>query len=430
MNLINKSCLGCLLSSKRKLLILIIASILWVFIFSASLAQANQNTLWFSNFSERVSLKRDGKQREVYHIPNGIDLKVSSQMLIKVEEKNDVDEILKKYSSVTNLVLVYEGFGFSYYRIKISNTSQMQILIDKLEKEKGVLLVQPDLLQLNSQKRVNRKTNEHFKVNDFREYLSQIGMVEKWRRTKGKGVKLAIIDDGFFMDHEDLQQTKIIFSYDIEMQKLNARPKRKIDKHGTQVAGIIFSQHNSIGIDGIAPDSGLIAIRHSNTWTSDSLLAFNLARMSGADIINCSWLSPFLLEPLSDIVNDLAENGRNGKGVVIVFAAGNGGKSLQGGETEASMPNVISVGALDENGNPLAFSNYGPMVQYYAYGAGFLTTSANGNFYSVFRGTSLAAPILSGYTALLLAENNTLTLSQVKKKLKKVFSLNQSEISK
>jgi len=430
MNLINKSCLGCLLSSKRKLLILIIASILWVFIFSASLAQANQDTLWFSNFSERVSLKRDGKQLEVYHITNGINLKISSQILIKIEEKKDVDEILTKYPDVTNLALVYEGLGFSYYRIKISNISQMQILIDKLEKEKGVLLVQPDLLQLINQRRTHSKTNEHFKVTDYRQYLSQIGVIEKWRRTKGKGVKLAIIDDGFLIDHEDLRQTKIIFAYDIETQTLNARPKREIDKHGTQVAGIIFSQHNSFGIDGIAPDSGLIAIRHSNTWTSDSLLAFNLARMSGADIINCSWSSPFLLEPLSDIVNDLAVNGRNGKGVVIVFAAGNEGKSLQRGETEASMPNIVSVGALDENGNPLAFSNYGPMVKYYAHGARVLTTSANGNYYSVFRGTSLAAPIVSGYTALLLAENNTLTLSQVKKKLKKVFSLNQSEISK
>ncbi|MDP3696089.1 MAG: S8 family serine peptidase, partial [Desulfocapsaceae bacterium] len=183
----------------------------------------------------------------------------------------------------------------------------------------------------------------------------------------------------------------------------------------------IFARHNGIGIDGIAPEADFIAIRHPDTWTSRTLLSFYLAKMAGADIINCSWKSRFLLEPIADIINDLTTKGRHGKGVALVFAAGNEGGALSDHGSEAALPEVITVGATGGNGRPLKFSNFGREVDVYTFGQDILTTSNGAEKYALFSGTSASAAIISGTIALFLSQAPDLNLTDIHQKIVSFF---------
>lgn len=206
------------------------------------------------------------------------------------------------------------------------------------------------------------------------------------------------------------------FSYDVEMKALTSGPKYKIDIHGTKVAGIIFSAHNNMGINGIAPESELIALRQPNTWTSNTLLSFQLAKLAGASVINCSWHSQILLQPVAEVIDDLAINGRQGKGIAVVISAGNKGQLIMPNSTESAISSAIVVGANGSDYKRLTFSNYGQSVDLFTYGKGVKTTLTSGG-YGVFAGTSLAAAIVSGISALLISQNPNLTLEQLIQRL-------------
>jgi subtilisin family serine protease len=219
-----------------------------------------------------------------------------------------------------------------------------------------------------------------------------------------------VIDDGFNLDHEDLRGAEVGFSYDAELKRLGAEPQARIDRHGTRVAGILVAQHNGKGIDGIAPKATLIPIRQVSTRTSDTVLSFTVADLAGADIINCSWNSRVLMEPVHDVIEHLARRGRGGLGTAVVFAAGNEGETLLPGSREAAMESVIAVGSLAE-GRIAPYSNRGEAVDLYL--PGRLRTTFNRG-YGPFNGTSASAALASGLAALLLARRPRMTLGELR----------------
>lgn len=250
-----------------------------------------------------------------------------------------------------------------------------------LSKKEYIEYAQPDISQTRTKHQLVHAS-----------HLTRYGVHDYWKTTKGKGVNIAIIDDGINLTHEDLQGVKHVFSYDVDYKTLSSDPKTKLDTHGTLVAGVIFAQHNKIGINGIAPDAGLIAIRQTTNITSDTILAFTVAKKAGAHIINCSWNSPLLLEPVYDIIKFLS------KDTAIVFSAGNDGKRITPFSSEASIPEVLTVGIHKK------YSNHGELVDFYTE-KGLTSTSRKGT-YQRFGGTSSAAPIISGLLALELSKNN------------------------
>ena len=270
-----------------------------------------------------------------------------------------------------------------------------------LAKKTFITYAQPDILQTRQkyQKRVDNIISSY--------HLKDIG-----ETTKGLGIKIAIIDDGINLSHADLKGINIALEYDVEQKKLNASPKVKRDTHGTQVAGIIFAQHNTIGIDGIAPLAELISIRQVNNQTSHTILAFTVANLAKADIINCSWNSLVLLEPVYDVIVDISQRGREGKGTAIVVSAGNSSKEILAYSTESSIDEAIVVGATQH------YSNYGKYVDFIL-PSGIKTTKTEG--YGIFGGTSATAPIISGILALMMSKNPTLKTTTLVDKLKKVL---------
>lgn len=368
-------------------------------------ATADTNSFIFNNFSKKIYLKQISS--DFFLMNNHLKVKLTNRMIIKAKANITKAKIQKEDPHIQKVTEIYQMKQGVYYLVEIKEMKNLFSLINHFNDLPFIYFAQPDILQLKQ-----KTSHEGYKSYTNR-YIKRLNIPSLWKKTKGEHVKIAIIDDGFDLTHEDLKGLRLAFGYDVEMKTLDPSPKLKIDTHGTQIAGIIFAQHNDTGIDGIAPHASLIAIRHADTWTSQMILSFYVAKMAAANIINCSWTSRFLLEPVADIINDLTSEGRDGKGIAVIFAAGNKGIELQVGANEASLSPVISVGAIDYQGNRLKRSNYGKCVDVYTYGKNIKTTTYSSRKYGFISGTSASAAIVSGICALVLSQNQHMSLAQL-----------------
>jgi subtilisin family serine protease len=110
-------------------------------------------------------------------------------------------------------------------------------------------------------------------------------------------------------------------------------------------------------------------------------------------------------------------------GHIFVAAAGNSGAN---NDTANFYPanyittydNMVTVAAVDRNGNLASFSNYGATrVTLGAPGVSILSTTPN-NTYSTYSGTSMATPQVSGALAVLKDQNPSWNYTQLINKLK------------
>ena len=368
---------------------------------------------------------------------SGMDLRLalSNRIIVRASglNRDTVKALDARIQSVSELYLLADS---TYYLVTLAVADELARVMNKLRSEIQISLVQPDVLQLRQkhshpeQHPIQSPVVQSLSVKPSAQYFQQLGIMSLWQDTDGSGVNVAIVDDGFAIDHPEFASTHLTFSYDVESHTQNVSPRSENDSHGTRVTGVIFAAHDGKGIDGIAPAAGLIALRQPDTWTSQTLLSFYLSKLSHADIINASWGSPWLLEPMADIVDDLAQNGRSGKGVAVVFSAGNSGLELvddnASARTEAQIASAVVIGSDDGHGKRTRFSNYGKTVDAYVYGKPVAAVTPQG--YGRFSGTSLSAAVVSGYFALLLSRDPSLTLDQLVAALKRQLETDQEAL--
>jgi subtilisin family serine protease len=197
--------------------------------------------------------------------------------------------------------------------------------------------------------------------------------------------------------------------------------------HGTHVAGIIGAvRGNGVGVDGIAPSVRIMAVRavpDGDERDKDVANAIRYAADNGAHIINMSFGKAW--SPGKGAVDDAVKYAES-RGVLLVHAAGNDGEDLaqtanypnpffEGGGRAASW---IEVGASSwKPADSLAapFSNYGhEQVDVFAPGVDILSTEPGGA-YGRNSGTSMAAPVVSGLAALIMAYYPELGAADVKR---------------
>ena len=176
------------------------------------------------------------------------------------------------------------------------------------------------------------------------------------------------------------------------------------NSHGTHVSGTIAASVNDQGIVGVAPNVKIMGLKFLSAggsgFTSDAIEALGYAKSKGAKISNNSWGGGGFSQALKDAID--ASNS------LFVAAAGNGGADQIGDNNDVSpfypasytSDNILSVAAVDRQGNRASFSNFGAnSVDISAPGVD-IRSSIPGNAYAHFNGTSMASPHAAGAAAL------------------------------
>ncbi len=271
---------------------------------------------------------------------------------------------------------------------------------------------------------------------------------EAWgTQTGSSSVVIAILDTGVDLDHEDLVNNlwtntgedwvdgspgndgsdndgngKIddYYGWDFPNNDNSPDDDQAGVYHGTHVAGTIGAEgNNGTGIAGVCWSVSVMALKVFDgagyCSIADEIEAIDYAVDNGAKIMNAS----FGGADFSQLEYDAIRAARDA-GVLFVTAAGN---TNSGGTDNDSSPiypascdlaNIISVAATDENDELAYFSHYGKVsVDVAAPGVNIYSTM-DGDSYQYMSGTSMAAPHVAGLAGLILAQDSSLTYSQVK----------------
>lgn len=296
------------------------------------------------------------------------------------------------------------------------------------------------------------KATDTDKAWDYDEYFSDIDV--------------GIVDSGFDPTHEDLEG-KIVFPNEF-FEKNNAP-----SYHGNHVAGIIgATQDNEKGLTGIVRDGKLVCIdwqaneEQGQKWNNSAriMTGFVNAVRAGAKVVNFSlgssgtikngidrlqivkdtqgkfnsyYIAKMLQRGYDFICCQSAGNGvyKNDKFAYAVDASNNGTfcpitvdnavKTVKGVTPQEIVDRIIIVAAAKFTGfntyEQADFSNGGSQVSICAPGYDIYSTYYKGDgkdynycSYAYLKGTSMAAPIVTGIASLVWSVNPSFTGAQVK----------------
>lgn len=260
---------------------------------------------------------------------------------------------------------------------------------------------------------------------------ADVGAEEAWEMTFGAGVRVAVIDNGFDVDHEDLAAAVSPVSGFFRgvpggtatfVQGAAGMPD---SNHGTFCAGIVGARRdNGSGGCGVAPECELMLVAClTDQVGSQTTLARAVAyaanpanenagsEADGADILVCS-LGPNGAEWDLTVTLELAlqaagTNGRGGLGLPIFWAASNGDNVDVTLDEVVSQDDVIAVVRSDRDDREDNAAR-GETVDLIAPGVDVFSTES-GNGYGTSTGTSFAAPCAGGCAALALSMKPDLT---------------------
>lgn len=367
-------------------------------------------------------------------------------------------KIIKKHRLEIKRVLEYAR---NAYFVAASEGTGLKIfdIAEALLQEAAVEFCHPELIR-EARQRAAFPPQWHLKKTSVGgQTIDQHASVEAaWPLSDGTGTIIAVIDDGVDLDHQEFRSSaKIVAPRDVTRKTNDPRPANG-DNHGTACAGVACADGN-FGASGVAPRARLMPIRFaSNLGSQAEADAFVWAAQNGADVISCSWGPPdgdftnpndpdhHQVVPLPDSTRLAMEfaikNGRNGKGCVICFAAGNGNESVNN-DGYASYEKVIAVAACNDKGKKAPYSDFGPAVWCafpssnvfpsltpgiwttdrsgplgYNHGSASLGDAA-GHYTDDFGGTSSSCPGVAGVAALILARNPNLRWDEVKDVIKR-----------
>lgn len=262
-----------------------------------------------------------------------------------------------------------------------------------------------------------------------------VNAIGAWSESIGSGVTVAVVDTGIayedygsFGKAPDLAATAFASGYDFVND--DSHPNDD-NGHGTHVTGTIAeSTGNGLGGAGVAYGATIMPIKVLDATGSGSYSAvadgIRWAADHGAKVINLSLggsaSASYLLDAVAYAYN---------KGVVIVAAAGNDGKSALS-YPAAYNQYVIAVGATRFDKTRAYYSNFGTGLDVVApggdlrvdqnhdgYADGILEQTFTGsvtNFgYYFYQGTSMATPHVSGIAALVMSNGKATTTADVRK---------------
>lgn len=330
---------------------------------------------------------------------------IVGDVIVEYEEKFDKKE-KEKYENELGLKPSKKLKDKNVYLYKINKNKDVIDIIEKLNKKKGVLYAEPNYLYQPIEITENY-FSELWGINNSNNI--DLDVPEAWQITKGNNtVVVAIIDTGVQILHEDLLG-QFVTGYDFYNDDSSVYDGA-LDDHGTHIAGTIAALDNNLGVVGVAPNIQIMPLKFlgpNGGSTFDAILAIEYAEVNGADIINASWGSYRKSKALESAIKNFSGP--------FVAASGNGGLNTDRRPHYPSSyksANIVSVAAIDREGNKASFSNYGATsVDVAAPGVSILSTypTDSGYYFAYMSGTSMATPHVVGTLALMMSYDNTLT---------------------
>ncbi|MQA86529.1 MAG: S8 family serine peptidase [Streptosporangiales bacterium] len=257
-------------------------------------------------------------------------------------------------------------------------------------------------------------------------YLDTLQVAKAWQVTKGQGVTVAVIDSGVLAEHPALLG-RVLPGADLnegEYWTTDDPGTRDGQGHGTAIASLIAG-NGAGGFYGVAPQSAVLPLQISTSFFGaggsppDPTAAARgvvYAVDHGAKVINLAFGE--VGGEYLHLEEAIAYAQR--KGVVVVAAAGNEGKSQI--INPAAYPGVISVGAVGRDRSRTRESNYGKRLAVTAPGedllmaairnVGALGQGAAGGF-GTSHGTSYATGFVSGVVALVRSRYPKMSAEEV-----------------
>lgn len=398
---------------------------------------------------------------------NGTSMYLTGEILLQLKKGMVIENIL---SLIENEYASYELRKYDTYRILIINWDNIIDLANKIYESNLVTYCHPNFIAPIQKYQAVTPTDEFYPQ---QYYLNQannidINVPKAWGLSRGiVTTRVAVIDDGVEA-HEDMNGRVLpgFTPSDPNGQgaPTNNPPPANIEVigHGQACAGIIAATHDNVGIAGISPCSQIVPVNIFNDWiplfdSFGNIVAIDWQEDAldirdaidwawdegGADVISNSWgyntANPQDNNPnaagfipnFDDIIfaiNRARTQGRGGLGSIVVFASGNSHQQFNGVAFPANVEGVITVGAIDRNGNIQNYSSRGVEMDLVAPSGGVpgdvVTTDRMGalgynngnnpNYAFEFNGTSAACPQVAGVAALMLSTNPNLTEVQVR----------------
>ena len=295
----------------------------------------------------------------------------------------------------------------------------------------------------NNPKKISEKWEMNYSSTDYADSYNQLNMLggDMLHNSgyKGSGMTIAVIDAGFFKVNElDVfahLQNQILATYDFVDRNTNVYDDHT---HGMMVLSAMGANKSGKMI-GTSPEANYLLLRTEDVFSENLIeeymwvCAAEYADSAGADIINSSLgYTTFNNSSQNHTYSDM--DGKTApisigagiacnKGIIVVNSAGNSGNNnWHYIGAPADNPDVLSVGAVDENREFASFSSYGPNAEGFikpnvvAQGKNTLVATSSDDVMTG-NGTSFSSPITAGMVACLWGANSDKSPEAIKQSI-------------